>query len=112
MKYIAKLVSHLCPIRTLLTILLSALLFFGSHSSALADKSPPEGTVQLDKIEQKTREAIDSPAGSMKAIEKRTEGGLNEIQGTADRDKMIHSNDTQLPAVKQAEKAINKNRNN
>lgn len=110
MKYISALLSHLRPVQMLLSALLCAVLFFASSFPALAGKSAPtKGTVQLDKIEQKTQEAIDSPATSLKTIEERSKGSLNEVQGgAADRDKMIRSNDTELPVVKQAEKALDK----
>jgi hypothetical protein len=109
MKYISALLSHLRPVQMLLSALLCAVLFFASSFPAIAGKSAStKGTVQLDKIEQKTQEAIDSPATSLKTIEERSKGSLNEVQGTADRDKMIRSNDTELPVVKQAEKALDK----
>ena len=83
---------------------------FSDRSPALAAKSSSltKGTVQLDKIEQKTQEAIDSPTTSLKEIEKKGEGGFNEIQGSADREKMIRSKGTELPIVKQTEKALDK----
>jgi len=110
MKYLARLFSQLRPVRVLLSIVFSILLIFSSSFPALAAKSSPltKGTVQLDKIEQKTQEAIDSPTTSLKEIEKKGDGGINEIQGTADREKMIRSKGTELPIVKQTEKALDK----
>jgi hypothetical protein len=109
MKYLSTLLSHLRPMQMLLSILLLATLFFSSGFPALAGKSSPtKGTVQLDKIEQKTQKAVDSPPMSLQTIQERSEGGLNEVQGHADRNKMIRSNDTELPMVKQAEKALQK----
>ena len=110
MKYFSIVFSHLRPVRVLLSIVFSILLIFSSSFPALAAKSSPltKGTVQLDKIEQKTQEAIDSPTTSLKEIEKKGEGGINEIQGSADRDKMIRSKGTELPIVKQTEKALDK----
>ena len=110
MKYLARLFSHLRPLRVLLSIFFSVILIFSSSFPALAAKtsSLTKGTVQLDKIEQKTQEAIDSPTTSLKEIEKKGEGGINEIQGRADRDKMIRSKGTELPIVKQTEKALDK----
>ncbi|MCP2727378.1 low temperature-induced protein [Limnofasciculus baicalensis] len=107
MKYISALLSHLRPVQMLLSTLLCTMLFFASGFSTLAAKNiPTKGTVQLDKIEQKAQKAIDSPAMSLETIEKRSQGGLNEVQGDADRDKMNSSNDPKLPVVKQAEKAL------
>lgn len=110
MKNFSMLFSHLRPVRVLLSVVLSIILIFSSSVPALAAKSssPTKGTVQLDKIEQKTQEAIDSPTTSLKEIEKKGEGGINEIQGRADRGKMIRSKGTELPIVKQTEKALNK----
>jgi len=110
MKYLSIMFSHLRPIHVLFSIVLSIILIFSNSGLALAAKSSSltKGTVQLDKIEQKTQEAIDSPTTSLKEIEKKGEGGINEIQGTADRDKMIRSKGTELPIVKQTEKALDK----
>ena len=107
MKYISALLTHFRPVTILLSTLLVTVLFFSSGFSALAAKSMlTKGTVQLNKIEAKTQEAIDSPAMTAKEIAERAKGGLNEVQGSADRNKMYRSKDAELPAVKQAEKAI------
>jgi hypothetical protein len=110
MKYLSIMFSQLRPIRVLLSIVFSILLIFSSSVPALAAKSSPltKGTVQLDKIEQKTQEAIDSPTTSLKEIEKKGDGGINEIQGRADSNKMIRSKGRELPVVKQTEKALDK----
>ena len=110
MKYLSIMFSHLRPVRVLLSIVFSILLIFASSAPALAAKSSPltKGTVQLDKIEQKTQEAIDSPTTSLKEIEKKGDGGINEIQGRADSNKMIRSKGTELPIAKQTEKALDK----
>ena len=109
MKSISALLSHFRPVAMLLSTVLVTVLFFTSGLSALADKSmPTKGTVQLNKIEAKTQEAIDSPAMTAGEIAERAKGGLNEVQGSADRNKMYRSNDEELPVVRQAEKAIRK----
>ncbi len=121
MKYISALLSHLNPVKVLLSVLLSAVLLFSSGcsdsvptkntssmTSSSSAKSPvTKGTVQLNEIEKKAEKAIDSPANSLKTIVERSKGSLNEVQsGAADSKKMITSSDTKLPVVKQAEKAI------
>ncbi len=126
MKYISALLSYLRPTQLLLPILLSAVLVFTSACTAktaenvsqpgmvqLDSKSAPsKGTVQLDQIEKKAEQAIDSPATSLKTIEERSKGALNEVQGdAADQSKMNRSNDRKLPVVKQTEKALNKMKN-
>jgi hypothetical protein len=109
MNSISVFLTHLRPVRVMLSTLLAAVLFLTSGFPALAAKSAPtKGTVQLDKIEQKTQEAIDTPAQSLKTITERAQEGLNEVQGNADYDKMKNSNDSTLPVVKQAEKAMQK----
>ena len=114
MKYLSMMFSQLRPVRVLLSIFFSLLLVFSNSVPALAAKSSSltKGTVQLDKIEQKTQEAIDSPITSLEAnqkdIQKKDDKGLNLIQGSADRGKMIRSKGTELPIVKQTEKALNK----
>lgn len=109
MNLISTLRSHLRPMRMVLSALLAAVLFLTSGFPALAAKSAlTKGTVQLDKIEQKTQEAIDKPAQSLKTITERAQEGLNEVQGNADYGKMKNSNDSTLPVVKQAEKAMQK----
>jgi hypothetical protein len=121
MKYISALLSYLNPVKVLLSVLLSAvLLFSGGCSDSVPIKdtnsmmsSPPgkssltKGTVQLNEIGKKAEKAIDSPANSLETIVERSKGSLNEVQsGAADSKKMITSNETKLPVVKQAEKAI------
>ena len=107
MKYIYPLFARFRPVAVLLSTLLITVLFFSNGFSALAAKSmPTKGTVQLNKIEAKTQEAIDSPAMTADEIAERSKGGLNEVQGSADRNKMYNSGDAKLPAVKQAEKAL------
>jgi hypothetical protein len=109
MKRILDLLSRLNPLRILLSFSLLAMLIFSSASPALAARSnPDQGTVQLDQITQKSEETADTPAELMNPIEKPPEGGLNEVQGTADRDKMYRSKDTRLPVVKQVEEALKK----
>jgi hypothetical protein len=135
MKYISALLSHLRITQLLLPILLSAVLAFTTSCNAKTNETVTQpgmvqlnnaqrgllpgaksangkGTVQLDQIEKKAEEAINSPARSLKTIEERSKGALNEVQGNAaDQDKMNRSNDRKLPVVKQTEKALNKMKN-
>ncbi len=134
MKYISRLISNLRPVKMLASLLLTVVLVFASGCSAEAktgtnpetvqlDKNikrtlpmssksaDTKGIVQLDKIEAKSKEALDNPATSLKTIEERSKGALNEVQGgAADRDKMYRSNERnpKLPVVKQAEKVLDK----
>lgn len=134
MKYISTLLSNLRPVKMLASLLLTVVLVFASGCSGEAktganpetvqlDKNikrtlpmssksaDTKGIVQLDKIEEKSKEALANPATSLKTIEERSQGALNEVQGdAADRDKMYRSNERnpKLPVVKQAEKTLNK----
>jgi hypothetical protein len=110
MKYISTMLSHLRPMQMFMSVLLVAVMFFASGCNGESAKEasakavrienikrgyPPvaksdttDGTVQLDKIEQNTERALDDPATSLKTIEERSKGALNEVQGKADRNKM------------------------
>lgn len=86
------------------------------HSQILAmgkkdtKSDPTEGTVQLDGILDKVEETLDSPPMSMEEVEERSSGGgLNEVQGTTDKNKMNKSSDSTPPVVKDIEKALDKN---
>jgi hypothetical protein len=116
MKYISTILSHLRPMQMFMSVLLVAVMFFasGCNGSSAKDASakavqienikrgyPPvaksdstDGTVQLDKIEQNTEKALDKPATSLKTIEERSKGALNEVQGNADRNKMSNPNNS------------------
>jgi hypothetical protein len=109
MKRISQWLSHSRLAQLLLSTLFVAVIFFANSLPVIAGSSDPtQGTVKLDEIQQKTQEAIDAPAMSLKAIEERSKGGLNEVQGSADYDKMINSDDAELPVVEQAEDAASK----
>jgi hypothetical protein len=135
MKYISALLYYFRPMQLLMPILLSAVLFIASGCTSDTTQRDPvkeivkmentknvsqsaikntstKGTVQLDEIEKKAEESIDSPATSLETIEERSKGALNEVQGdAADRNKMNRSNDQKLPVVKQTEKVLNKMKN-
>lgn len=114
MKFIAKIVAAIRPVRFLLAALVCTTLFWTSVAPAQAgmfDNSKSkltEGVEQLNKIDDKAQQAIDYPATTPEEIEKRSQGGLNEVQGAADKDKMYTSNSS-VPAVgKKIEEALDK----
>jgi expansin (peptidoglycan-binding protein) len=116
MKYISILLSNIRPVRMFMSILLTAVMIFASGCTGASAKDtsakavqienikrgyPPvaksdttKGTVKLDKIEQNTERAINAPATSLKTIEERSKGALNEVQGAADRNKMSNPNNS------------------
>ena len=109
MKHFLAFLSHLLPIRMLLSTLLLITLFFTSALPAMAARiTPNEGTVQLDEITQASKDTAATPSALINPLDQSAEGGINEVQGNADRDKMLHSEDTELPVVSQIKKALKK----
>jgi len=112
MKFIANIASKLKVTSLIVAALFSFVLFFSNVVPAMATppKSNPnnDGTVQLDGILDKSEEILNKPLLSLEEVENRSKGGLNEVQGAADVNKMKMSNDTELPAVKQLKKSIDK----
>ncbi len=107
MKYFSTVFAKLRPVQAAVSFALAAALFFTAAYPAWAAKSSPsEGITVLEKIEQKSQDAIDDPALSLKDAAKRSEKGFNEIQGDADRNKMLRSKGSESPAMKKVEKAL------
>jgi hypothetical protein len=79
------------PLRFLLAVCVSALLFFSSAFPAYATttSSPTKGEDQMLKIEKKSLEAIGDDPYTLKDEIDETNPGLNGVQGAADKDKMI-----------------------
>jgi hypothetical protein len=115
MKFIAKIVAAIRPIRFLFAALVCTTLFWTSVAPAQAanlfnnsKSKPTDGVEQLQKIDDKAQQEIDNPAMSLEEIEKRAQGGLNEVQGAADKDKMHTSNSSEPAIGKKIEKALDK----
>jgi len=111
MKTISYALSFLRPIRFLFAALMCTMLLLTSMApaqAATAHKSQPtEGSVQLKKILKKSEDAAQSPPMSMKEVEKRSNEGINEVQGAADKSKM-KSGDSEPVLAKELEKAMDK----
>ena len=99
MNSISTWLSNLRPIQVLLSTLLLFTLVFASGFPALAARSGTNpnnganannGAVHLDEIQDRAQEAVENPEVSLNPLEKLPEDGLNEVQGTADRDKMVN----------------------
>lgn len=59
-----------------------------------APSSPTKGEANLNDIQYKTDQLTKQDPLNLKDIQQRTEeGGINEVQGTADKDKMISPKD-------------------
>ena len=94
-------------------LVISVALIFGlaATPSMAGSSSVTKGVEQLPKIDEAAANVAErsSPMG-IDEIEARNEGGLNEIQGSADADKM-HKADTSNPGPaisKKIEKAFDK----
>ncbi len=111
MKLIIRAVSLLRPVRFLLASLICTMLFLMSGMPAQAANAPKsrptDGTVQLDQIMEKSEDAAHSAPMSLEEVEQRSKGGLNEVQGAADKNKMKSGN-SQPSMVDKFEKAMDK----
>ncbi|MBD2327993.1 hypothetical protein [Alkalinema sp. FACHB-956] len=92
----------------------SAMLFLGltmSPTLAAPASNPTEGTAQMPESMAAAEDVASKSAPmNLEEIEARNKGGLNEVQGSADADKMYRS-DTSKPGpaiARKLEKAIDK----
>lgn len=113
MKFIAKIVAAIRPVRFLFAAILFTTLLWTSVAPAQAanlfgKSKPTDGVEQLKKIDDKAQQEIDNPAMNLEEIEKRAQGGLNEVQGAADKDKMHTSNSSEPAIGKKIVKALDK----
>ncbi len=112
MKFIATIISAIRPVQFLFTALMCTLLLFAGVTPAQAGNMPKskltEGTDQLQKIDAKAQTAIDKPATSLEEVEERSKNGLNEVQGSADKDKMYTSKSSKPAVTDKLEKALDK----
>ena len=94
-------------------LVISAALIFGLAvtPSMAGSSSVNKGTEQLPKIDAAAAQVAErSSPMELEEIEARSQGGLNEIQGSADANKM-HKADTSKPGpalAKKVEKALDK----
>ena len=96
------------PVRFLIAGFICALLLFSNALPAFsATSKPTEGEANLTEIERKSQEAVAGKSPYDFDINKQqeeTHPGLNEIQGTADIDKMKRPENTQ--GVKSIEEKV------
>jgi hypothetical protein len=89
------------PVRLIVTVLTTAFMLLTTTVPAFALGAPSskltDGTAQLSNIERESQKIAESKAapGSMEESEKRAQGGINEIQGDADKDKMSRPSNSQ-----------------
>jgi vacuolar-type H+-ATPase subunit H len=96
--------------RLVVVVFICGLMAFANVVPAIASQNNPnKGLEQLPNIQMKTDNAAKAGPYPSSKLKSNAKQGLNEIQGTADIDKMnrVGDEDT-LPAVRQAEKSLDK----
>ncbi|MGH1396824.1 MAG: hypothetical protein ACRAVC_22745 [Trichormus sp.] len=87
------------PLKFLVIAFTCALIFLSSTIPAFAIESyqsePTEATTQLLETQRKTDEVAKSPPPTLKEVQKKSNEGLNEVQGAADIDKMKRPENSQ-----------------
>ena len=105
--------SALRLVRFLVAACVCALLVFSNAFPAYSDpvnptgsqSAPEEGEAQLRGIERQAQEAVLQDPYSRKETQVKTsQGGLNEIQGTADIDKMSRPDNSDAISVEDKSK--------
>jgi hypothetical protein len=76
--------------RFILAVAMLFMLMFSTPALALGNsKSAPEdGTTQLNQIQKETDDLARSAPPTLKETQAKTQKGINEVQGDADKDKM------------------------
>jgi len=94
-----------------LVVSAALILGFAVTPSMAASSSVTKGTEQLPKVDAAAEQVAEKSAPmGLKEVEARSEGGLNEVQGSADASKM-HKADTSKPGpalAKKIDKALDK----
>lgn len=89
------------PVRLIVTVLTTAFMLLTTTVPAFAfgasSSKPTDGTAQLSNIERESQDVAESKVapGSMKEAQARSQGGINEVQGDADKDKMSRPSNSQ-----------------
>ena len=77
-------------LRLVLTAFVCGLLFISSvYPAQAANSKPSDGEASLNEIQAKTDSVAKSNPRGMDEMTERAKGGLNAVQGSADKDKMI-----------------------
>jgi hypothetical protein len=97
-------------VRTFVTVCFCALLFVSNVFPAFAvTSSPTKATDQLLGIEKEAQKAVLKDPMSLQETQEKANEGINEVQGDADKDKMINPSNTNATSFKQqVEKAVSK----
>jgi hypothetical protein len=98
-------------IRLVLTVIVCGLLFISNTFPAQAATSNPrDGEANLNEIQRKTDDVGYSNPQNIHEVTKEAQKGLNEVQGDADKDKMISPRDAKdaTTVEEQANKFLDK----
>lgn len=66
-----------------------------AYAMGSSKSKPSDGTVQLNKIEERAQDVAKSDPLTLEETEARSQGGLNEVQGAADKNKMSRPSNSQ-----------------
>ena len=91
-------------LRVILTTFICGLLFVSSVYPAQAVTSPKDGEANLNEIQAETDKVGKGLENNPRGIEettKKAQEGLNEVQGAADKDKMVTPEETDATSVKE-----------
>lgn len=79
-------------IKTLIAAAVCVLLVVGAAAPAVAfgssDSSPSKGVAELDTLKETSKEAVKSEPRSREAVQSKAQSGPNEVQGSANLEKM------------------------
>lgn len=95
-----------------MVVVASLVLFLGVTSQAIAfgnsSSHPAEGTAQMNNLQETSQRALKDEPRSRSQVQKKAQEGPNEIQGSADADKMYSQKDSSetTSVRKQVEKGL------
>ncbi|MDZ8186153.1 MAG: hypothetical protein RMX96_15025 [Nostoc sp. ChiSLP02] len=99
MKLISSVLSNLRPVRFLVVAFTCALVLLSNAFPAFAIDSyqskPTEGETQLLDIQAQTDEDARKPPAGLEEVQRKSNEGLNEVQGAADFDKQKRPENSQ-----------------
>lgn len=107
-----KLSTLLRPIRLFVAVCACVFLVFSSAAPALSDtpqpgakpSAPQQGEANLTSIEKEAQKAVLDDPYSRKETQVKANEGLNEIQGTADAEKMSRPENAEASSVEEKSK--------
>jgi signal transduction histidine kinase len=97
--------------RVLVAAFACVLLVFTAASPALAfggsNSDPQQGTAQMNELQETSKRAVKAEPRDRAEMQRKAQDGINEVQGSANREQMYSSNQSQATSVrKQIENAL------